>query len=145
MRGGVPRTTVIVCRQMLLLPQPSVADHVRVAASVFVAVRLVTVLRTCSVAPLQASATTAGISQVHEDPVGKFRSAAHISVGGVVSRTVMVCVTFVRVSAGHSSPRFGGGVIVGGVKSRTVMVWRALALLPQPSVAVQVRVMTFEP
>jgi hypothetical protein len=36
----------------------------------------------------------------------------------------------------------GGLVMTGGVVSRTVMVWTQLALLPQASVAVQVREMT---
>ena len=38
-----------------------------------------------------------------------------------------------------------GTVIIGAVVSRTVMVWTALALLPQASVALQVRVITFVP
>jgi hypothetical protein len=54
-------------------------------------------------------------------------------------------VTFVVVTAGHSKTRFGGGVTVGGVVSRTVMVWSAFVLFPQASVAVQVRLMSFEP
>jgi hypothetical protein len=49
------------------------------------------------------------------------------------------------MSAGHSSVTLAGGVIVGGVVSRTVIIWTALAALPQPSVAVQVRVMTLVP
>src|SRR5437867_1810251 len=51
-------------------------------------------------------------------------------------------VALVLVSAGHSSTRSGGQVRVGLVVSRTVMVWRQLVLLPQASVAVQVRAMT---
>src|SRR5439155_10455633 len=51
-------------------------------------------------------------------------------------------VTLVLVLAGHSSTRLGGQVIVGGVVSRTVMVWTQLAVLPQASVADQVRAMT---
>src|SRR6267142_1044336 len=51
----------------------------------------------------------------------------------------------VLVSAGHSSTRSGGQLKVGLVESRTVMVWMQLALLPQASVAVQVRAMVSVP
>src|SRR5437667_122915 len=51
-------------------------------------------------------------------------------------------VTLVLVLAGHSSTRLGGQLIVGGVVSRTVMVWTQLVLLPQASVADQVRAIT---
>src|SRR5437879_2933820 len=61
------------------------------------------------------------------------------------SVAVAIPVTLVRVSAGQSRVRLGGAVIVGGATSRTVMVCTALALLPQASAAVQVRVMTLEP
>src|SRR6266705_5072806 len=61
------------------------------------------------------------------------------------SWAVATPVEFVPVSAGHSSTRFGGQVMTGGVVSRTVMVWRQLLLLPQASVAVQVRAMTLVP
>src|SRR5258707_1055919 len=54
-------------------------------------------------------------------------------------------VLLVLVSAGHSSVRLAGAVIEGGVISRTVIVCTALALLPQASVAVQVRAMTLVP
>ncbi len=58
------------------------------------------------------------------------------------SVAVATPVTFVRVSPGHWSTRFAGSLNAGGVVSRTVMVCAQLALLPQASVAVQVRVMT---
>src|SRR5436309_12018644 len=61
------------------------------------------------------------------------------------SVAVAIPVTLVRVSAGQSRVRLGGAAIVGGVMSRTVMVCRAEALLPQLSVAVQVRAMTLVP
>jgi hypothetical protein len=54
-------------------------------------------------------------------------------------------VAFVRVSAGHCNTKLDGAVIVGGVVSRTVIVWSALALLPQASVAIQVRAMVLLP
>jgi len=40
---------------------------------------------------------------------------------------------------------FVGQVIVGGMVSRIVMVWTQLVLLPQASIAVQVREMTLLP
>src|SRR6516162_9236440 len=49
------------------------------------------------------------------------------------------------MSAGHSRVTSAGAVIVGGVVSWTVRVWTALAVLPQASVAVQVRVITLVP
>src|SRR5512146_1208164 len=61
------------------------------------------------------------------------------------SWAVATPVWLVLVSAGHSSVRLAGAVIVGGVVSLTVMVWTALALLPQASVAVQVRAITSVP
>src|SRR5437899_1055472 len=120
------------------------------------------------------------------------RSGGAVTVGGVVSRTVMVCraeallpqasvasqvramtlvppqllvteslkvmitalqpsvavaipVALVPVSAGQSKVRLTGAVMVGGVTSRTVMVCKAEAVLPQPSVASQVRLITFVP
>src|SRR6266581_3015628 len=61
------------------------------------------------------------------------------------SWAVATPVALVSVSAGHSSTRFGGQVMTGGVVSRTVMVWMQLLLMPQASVAVQVRAMTLVP
>ena len=61
------------------------------------------------------------------------------------SCTVATPVTLVRVSAGHSSTKLVGQVMIGLVVSRTVMVWVQFVLLPQPSVAVQVRAITFVP
>src|SRR6266581_4026694 len=55
------------------------------------------------------------------------------------SWAVATPVALVSVSAGHSSTRFGGQVMTGGVVSRTVMVWMQRELLPQASVAIQVR------
>src|SRR6266498_168641 len=51
----------------------------------------------------------------------------------------------VLVSAGHSRIWFGGQVMVGLRVSRTVVVCRQEALLPQSSVAVQVRAITLVP
>ena len=49
------------------------------------------------------------------------------------------------VSAGHSSVRFGGQTRLGGSVSLTVMVWTQIVALPQPSVAVHMREITFVP
>src|SRR5437762_13625251 len=54
-------------------------------------------------------------------------------------------VTFVRVSPGHSRTRFVGNVSAGGVVSRTVIICTQLFVLPQPSVAFQVRVIDLVP
>src|SRR5947208_2914493 len=54
-------------------------------------------------------------------------------------------VTFVRVSPGHWSTRLAGSRRAGGVVSRTVIVCTQLALLLQPSVAVQRRHTTLVP
>src|SRR2546430_15181316 len=63
-------------------------------------------------------------------------AALHASVA------VAMPLALVLVSAGHSKVRSGGQVTTGLVISRTVMVCTQLALLPQASVAVQVRAMT---
>src|SRR6266567_1127116 len=54
-------------------------------------------------------------------------------------------VTFVVGLAGHSRTAFEGQVMDGGVTSRTMIVWTQLEVLPQASVAVQVRTMVFVP
>src|SRR2546426_1091350 len=61
------------------------------------------------------------------------------------SVAVAAPVALVRVSPGHWSTRFAGSLSAGGVVSTTVMLWRALALLPHWSVAVQVRAITLVP
>src|ERR1041384_2439993 len=61
------------------------------------------------------------------------------------SKAVAAPVALVVVAAPHSSVRLGGGVRMGGVVSRTVMVCSAFVLLPQASVAVQIREMTLAP
>jgi len=55
------------------------------------------------------------------------------------SVAVAMPLALVLVSAGHSKTRSGGQVTTGLVISRTVMVCKQLVLLPQASVAVQVR------
>src|SRR5206468_3711299 len=61
------------------------------------------------------------------------------------SWAVATPVALVVVLAGHSRVRLVGAVIEGGVMSRTVMVCKADALLPQASVAVQVRKISLVP
>src|SRR5260370_28303369 len=62
-----------------------------------------------------------------------------------VSCAVAMPVLLVVVFAGQSRTKFGGQEIEGLVVSRTVMVWTAFVELPQASVAVQVRAITFVP
>src|SRR5260370_23311202 len=62
-----------------------------------------------------------------------------------VSCAVATPVVLVVVFAGQSRTKFGGHVIVGLVVSRTVMVCTAFVVLPQASVAVQVRAITLVP
>src|SRR5947207_536511 len=62
-----------------------------------------------------------------------------------VSVAVATPVALVFVLAGHCKVRFGGQAILGAVVSRTVIVCVQLVLLPQRSVAVQVRKMILAP
>src|SRR6266702_4562409 len=63
-----------------------------------------------------------------------------------LSCAVATPVALVPVAvAGHSKTTLGGQMMVGGVVSRTVIVCTQAALLPQPSVAIQVRVIIFVP
>ena len=58
------------------------------------------------------------------------------------SVAVATPVLFVEVSAGHSRTRSAGTVRAGGVVSLTVICCTQVLLLPQASVAVQVRLIT---
>jgi hypothetical protein len=62
---------------------------------------------------------------------------------GVKSQSVAVAVPVFAgaVLAVHCMVIFGGQVIVGGTLSSTTMIWLHELVLPQSSVAVQVRVM----
>src|SRR5207247_994916 len=97
--------------QSAVLPQSSVARHVRVASKVLPQwpVRLVTVLRIMMVALPQVS----------------------LAVGGSKDQVLV-----------HSTVLLGTQVMVGGVWSSTVPVWLHSAVLPQASVARQVRVLS---
>src|SRR6266567_3402364 len=112
--GGVVSLTVIVCTQLALLPQSSVAVQVRATI----------------VLPPQVLLTLSLWLTV---------TALH------PSRAVATPVTIVVGRAGHSRVMFVGQVIVGGVVSRIVIVWTQSVLLPQASIAVQVREMTLLP
>src|SRR5439155_23310346 len=107
--GLVVSTTVTVWLQSAVLPQASVARHVRVVSKglpQWPAV-LVTVLRMVMVTVPQVS----------------------LAVGASKSQVLV-----------HSTVLLGTQVMVGGVWSSTVTVWLQSAVLPQASVARQVRV-----
>jgi uncharacterized protein YsxB (DUF464 family) len=61
------------------------------------------------------------------------------------SVTVAAPVALVVVVAGHSNVRSGGATIVGAVVSRIVISCVPLVVLPQASVALQIREINFEP
>lgn len=61
------------------------------------------------------------------------------------SVTVGTPVALVVVTAGHSSTKSGGAMIVGGVVSRMVINCVPLVVLPQASVARQIREISFAP
>ena len=115
--GAVVSTMVIVCRQSLpTLPQPSVAVQVRVMAD-----------------------------SLAQEPAATLSLAATIGAGSQLSVAAAVPVPAAAVAASHSTVTFAGQVMSGAVVSIMVMVWVQLLLLPQSSVAVQVRVMLDAP
>src|SRR5688572_25707106 len=65
--------------------------------------------------------------------------------GPLESVAVATPVALVPVFAGYWRVRLGGTCKLGAVLSTTLMVWLAVLLLPQASLAVQVRVMLYEP
>ena len=108
---------VIVCRQSLpTLPQTSVAVQVRVMAD-----------------------------SLAQEPAATLSLAATIGAGSQLSVAAAVPVPAAAVAASHSTVTFAGQVMSGAVVSIMVMVWVQLLLLPQLSVAVQVRVMLDAP
>src|SRR6266851_2356707 len=112
--GLVMSRTVMVCTQLVLLPQASAAVQVRAMTLV----------------PPQLLVT---------------ESVYRIVTWLQVSCAVATPVALVVVTAGHSRTRSGGQVMDGPVMSRTVIICTQLALLPQASVAVQVRAITLVP
>lgn len=109
--GAVLSSTKMVCIQVLELPQSSVALHVR---------KMV-------------------LSWGHAPPA-TWSTKVMASVG---SQSVAVAVPVLtgNVLDVHWMVTFGGQVIVGGVLSSTRIICTQLLVLPQSSVAVQVRVM----
>src|SRR5205809_3220589 len=110
MVGGVVSTNVMCWMQVAVLPQPSVAVQVRSIPGT----------------PAQPAAVAASAKVIDT-------GAAQLSVA------VAEPVWPGSVGSPHWSCWSAGQVIVGGVVSMTVMCWTQVAVLPQPSVAVQVR------
>src|SRR5947199_91382 len=96
--------------QVEVLPQPSVAVQVRSIPGT----------------PVQLAAVAA---------------SANVIATGAAQLSVAVAEPVLEgsVEAPHWSCRSGGQVMVGGVVSMKMMCWTQVAVLPQPSVAVQVR------
>src|SRR5213083_3431009 len=114
--GALVSLSVIVWAWLALLPQ----------ASVTVQVRVITLTTWLEQAPLVALSLCVTVPLLHVSvPVG-----APVAAG--------------LVSPGHSTVASAGKFTkLGALVSLSVMVWARLALLPQASVTVQVRVRTF--
>ena len=112
MTGAVVSVTVIVWVQVPALLQLSVAVHVRVMTD----------------ASAQVPAATLSLAETAGAP-------SQLSVAAALP------VLTGAVEASHATVTLAGQVMTGAVASTTVIVWPQLLLLPQSSVAVQVRVM----
>jgi hypothetical protein len=112
--GAVLSSTVMVWTQLLLLPQSSMAVHVRV------------IVYSCGHPPAAVTSAYVGVTELSQ-----------------LSVAVALPVLAGSVLAVHSIVTFIGQVIAGAVLSSTVMVWTQLLLLPQSSIAVQVRVIVY--
>src|SRR5437867_2372302 len=110
MVGGVVSTKTMCWTQVAVLPQPSVAFQVRSIPGT----------------PVQLGDVPASVKSI-------VTAAAQLSVA--VAEPVLAG----SVGLPHCSSRSGGQVMVGGVVSTNVMCWTQVAVLPQPSVAFQVR------
>src|SRR5690349_20947654 len=191
--GGVTSSTLIVCVAVAVLPQSSVAVHVRVIENE--PAQAPGVVTSLKVSSTSASHRSVAVGVVHDGVASQLMVEAGgkaLIVGGVTSSTLIVCVAVavlpqssvavhVRVienepaqapgvvtslkvsstSASHRSVAVGvvhdgvasqlmvvapGSVeITGGVTSSTLIVCVAVAVLPQSSVAVHVRVIENEP
>src|SRR5205809_7824097 len=110
MVGGVVSTKMMCWTQVAVLPHPSVALHVRSIPG--------TPVQPAAVAP-----------------------SANVIATGAAQLSVAVAEPVLdgSVEAPHWSWRSGGQLIVGAVVSTNVMCWMQVAVLPHPSVAVQVR------
>src|SRR5437762_1582348 len=188
MVGLVVSTTVTFWLQSAVLPQASVARHVRVASKVFpqCPVKLVAVLTIVMVAVPQVSLAVGGSkgqALVHSTVLLPTQLMAGVVLSSSVTfwlqsavlpqasvarqvrvaskvlpqrpvrlvtvlRMVMVTLPQVSLAVGasnvqllvHSTVLLGMQMIVGLVVSTTVTFWLQLAVLPQASVARQVRV-----
>ena len=106
--GGVESIVrVIVCEQVAVLPQTSVAIYVRVVISVQPVVFIASLTKDTVGVPHASVAVTEVISGAGTIPLhpGKVTGAGHVMTGGVVSMVL-------------------------------VMVWLHVAVFPQPSVAI---------
>jgi hypothetical protein len=112
--GATMSRVVISCWQSALLPQVSVAVQVRVI--VLVSGQLLDVM-------LSAKLMTGALSQL--------------------SVAVALPVAAGALEASHSIVTLAGQVMAGALLSTTLMAWSQLSTLPQLSVAVQVRVISF--
>src|SRR5262245_42103448 len=115
MFGGVVSRTVIVCTSLALLPQALLAVQVRAMSRVPPQLVVTTSLQVIVTAPQPSCA---------------------------LAEPQALVPVFVQ---GHSNTTSAGAVMVGLIVSRTVMVWTRLVLLPQSSVAGQVRPITWGP
>jgi hypothetical protein len=111
--GGLLSITVIVCTQVLVFPQPSDADHVRVM-----------------------------VVNTGHDPATVTSLNVIVGEATQLSVAVAVPVAGGNVLAVHWMVTFAGQVIVGGTASSTVIVCTQELELPQSSVARHVREIT---
>ena len=114
--GGVVSSTLIVCTQVLKLPQASVALHVLEIVYIYCGQPTVP----CVLTSLKVMTTSSGAEQL--------------------SIPVAIPVLFGEVSSSHSIVVFAAQIIVGGVVSSTVIICVQTAVFPQGSEAVHVRV-----
>src|SRR6266849_1747079 len=111
MIGAMVSTWAIVCLQVLVLPQGSVASQVRVATKVLPQPRFVTVLKIVIATGPQPLVPEVGLSKV-------------------------------KLPALHSLVLLEKQVMIGAMVSTWAIVWLHVLVLPQGSVASQVRVAT---
>src|SRR5436309_485649 len=112
MAGAIVSPTIMVWRQLLSLPQASVAVQVRVMTVVF-----------------------------GQLPGAVLSLWVMVGAGSQLSVAVALPVTLGSVGEFNRTVFFGGHVTIGGRLSFTVIVCLKLAVLPQLSPPVQVRVM----
>jgi len=111
MVGGVLSLTTMICAQVLVLPQSSVANHVRV------------IVPLCGHAPPAFESVKVTVGEPSQ-----------------LSVAVAEPVTTGNVLTVHSNVMFAGQVSTGATLSSTTIVCAQVLELPQASVALQVRV-----